>query len=242
MKNLVKEWGHYLEEKEKLNILYQNLYDDIMNLTEEDLNSYSYEDLKTIYNLFMGSRIESLFLEVYNRKRLERYPELKGVIYFEGINSIIMLNENEKKRLDIFLSKYRKGEYLLEGSRLFRENKDILSSDVLNELCDLGILTRVYVYKALCSCDDEFKHISYVSEEDYDRLKYWFTLNKDNLSTEEYLKLEDENFLTISVECENYDCLEPEKSFDIDSLESLNNYSKILFKLNCTADCKYDNL
>lgn len=242
MKEIIELWKNYNIEKDKLNEIYKELRSKVSVMTIDDLDMFSYDELKLMYNLFIGTDAEKLYLSVYNEKRLEKYPQLKGVIYFDAINQIDFLSDEDKKALDTVLSYYKTGDFIRKGSKIYNKYKFIFTDEVLDKLCELGILTRVYVYKALCSCDDDFKNIEYVSQDVYDKMKYWLSLDKSKLSREEYERLEDENFVTLYLDCENYDCIEPELSFEVETLEDLEKYSCILYKVVGVANRKYDKL
>lgn len=242
MKEIIELWKNYNIEKDKLNEIYKELRSKVSVMTIDDLDMFSYDELKLMYNLFIGTDVEKLYLSVYNEKRLEKYPQLKAVIYFDAINQIDFLSDEDKKALDTVLSYYKTGDFIRKGSKIYNKYKFILTDEVLDKLCELGILTRVYVYKALCSCEDYFKNVEYVSQDVYDKMKYWLSLDKSKLSCEEYERLEDENFVTLCLDCENYDCIEPELSFEVETLEDLEKYSCILYKVVGVANRKYDKL
>ena len=68
MKEIIELWKNYNIEKDKLNEVYKELRSKVSVMTIDDLDMFSYDELKSIYNLFIGTDVEKLYLSVYNEK------------------------------------------------------------------------------------------------------------------------------------------------------------------------------
>lgn len=230
--SLLMEYRKYIKDSQELNTEFSRLKDKVNALSFEDLEQMDYETLKELKPLIsVSNKNNSDFSRVYERKRLEKYPFLMGPVYFEEIKELDMLCLDEKKRLDTLLSKYKKGNLLLLTSPIISKNSDLFTKAVLNKLCKLGVLERMYVYKPLCDCSDEFKTIEVISEEQFKKLEYWLRLDKSKLSSSEYEKLDREYNIILDIQCENYDCDNPEGSFEVETIDDLYRYTTIQYRL-----------
>lgn len=111
-------------------------------LTPEEVENMSYEKFKWLWDR-VKYRIElpqeSKFEEVLERKREEKYPELKRAVYFSDINKLDIPDE-DKKRIDrALVENYR---YFINEERIMIGRIKGLKVDELEMLHKIGILKK----------------------------------------------------------------------------------------------------
>lgn len=111
-------------------------------ITPEEVENMSYEKFKWLWNK-IEYRIEnpekSKFEEIFERKREEKYPELKRAVYFQDINQLDIPDE-DKKRIDrALVENYR---YVITEERIMSGRIKGLKVDELEMLHKIGILKK----------------------------------------------------------------------------------------------------
>ena len=111
-------------------------------LTPEEVENMSYEKFKWLWDR-VKYRIElpqeSKFEEILERKREEKYPELKRAVFFSDINQLDIPDE-DKKRIDrALVENYR---YVINEERIMIGRIKGLKVDELEMLHKIGILKK----------------------------------------------------------------------------------------------------
>ena len=147
------------------------------------------------------------------------------------------MTDIEKHKLDIYLSKNRVGNYLYTGSSFYIKSglSKFMTSSIWEELFKLGIVEKVYKYSVDCDCDSFDKSDEFITDEEYQKLKRYYTVDRTTLSEDELEELED-SYTYLSYSCERCDTYE-----EIDNLTKLENF-EILYKLKLPADRSVDKL
>ena len=155
-----------LHKKEDLKKEILDLDNDIRmlekKLTLEEVENMSYEKFKWLwhkieYGVTRPKRAE--FEEILERKREEKYPELKKAVYFSDINQLDIPDE-DKKRIDrALVDNYR---YVISEYRIRSGAIAGLKVDELKMLHEIGVLKKsvsFYIDREYCCTysEDELK-------------------------------------------------------------------------------------
>lgn len=122
-------------------------------LTPEEVENMSYEKFKWLWDR-VKYRIElpqeSKFEEILERKREEKYPELKRAVYFSDINKLD-ISDKDKKRIDRALAdNYR---YVISADRIRSGAIAGLKVEELETLHKIGVLEKFvsfYIFGKCC--------------------------------------------------------------------------------------------
>ena len=146
-----------LHKKEDLEKEILDLDNDIRmiekKLTPEEVENMSYEKFKWLWNkieygVVRPKRAE--FEEILERKREEKYPELKRAVYFSDINQLDIPDE-DKKRIDRALTdNYR---YVISADRIRSGAIAGLKVEELETLHKIGVLEKFvsfYIFGKCC--------------------------------------------------------------------------------------------
>ena len=209
-------------------------------LTPEEVENMSYEKFKWLWDR-VKYRIElpqeSKFEEILERKREEKYPELKRAAYFSDINQLD-IPDGDKKRIDKALAdNYR---YVISEDRIRSGAIAGLKVDELKMLHEIGVLKKsvsFYIDGEYCCT---------YSEDDLNKYFRWWELDKkfsnSKLSTDELKEWKDLNkngygCIWVEDEYENY--IELLSKEDYDSY----NEKEIVYRVNSEKmDTSWDNV
>lgn len=220
-----------------LNILMDKLYKmedlkkDIHNLdneirlleeklTPEEVENMSYEKFKWLWDR-VKYRIElpqeSKFEKILERKREEKYPELKRAVYFSDINKLDISDE-DKKRIDRAL--VDNNRYLINEERIMRGVITGIKVDELEMLHEIGVIKKSVSF----SIGGEY--CCTYSEDELNKYFRWWELDKkfsnSKLSTDELKEWEgfkNSRYYCIWIEDEYGNCIELLNKEDYDSYD-----------------------
>lgn len=182
-----------LRKKEELEKEIHDLNNDVRmlekELTLEEVENMSYEKFKWLwhkieYGVTRPKRAK--FEEILERKREEKYPELKRAIYFSDINQLDIPDE-DKKRIDrALVDNYR---YIINEERIMHGTIAGIKVDELEMLHEIGVLKKsvsFYIDGEYCCT---------YSEDELNKYFRWWELDKkfsnSKLSTDEFKEWED---------------------------------------------------
>lgn len=135
-----------LHKKEDLEKEILDLDNDIRmlekKLTLEEVENMSYEKFKWLwhkieYGVTRPKRAK--FEEILERKREEKYPELKRAVYFSGINQLD-IPDKDKKRIDRAL--VDNCRYMINEERIMHGVITGIKVDELEMLHEIGVLKK----------------------------------------------------------------------------------------------------
>lgn len=140
---IVNELINKLYKQKNLEDEIDDLKNDIMDLkrklTKEELECLSYEDFKWLWDKVGYGNVEYRFKDIYEKKRIEKYPELCRAVYFPEINTLDIPDE-DKRRIDRAL-RDNINSAISEENIKYGRLKGIEIED-LEPLYDLGILRK----------------------------------------------------------------------------------------------------
>lgn len=196
-------------------------------LTPEEMENMSYEKFKWLWDR-VEYRIEhpqkSKFEEIIERKREEKYPELKKAVYFSDINQLDIPDE-DKKRIDrALVDNYR---YVINEERIMSGAITGLKAEELEPLHEMGIL------KKSVSFDKDGEYCCSYSEDELNKYFRFWELKKKYLNsklTEDETKEWDELewYVSIWIENEDGDYEELYDKEDYDSYEE----KQVIYQVN----------
>lgn len=135
-----------LHKKEELEKEIHNLNNDVRMLENElaleEVENMSYEKFKWLwhkieYGVTRPKRAK--FEEILERKREEKYPELKRAVYFSDINQL-NIPDKDKKRIDrALVDNYR---YVISEDRIRSGAIAGIKVDELEMLHEIGVLKK----------------------------------------------------------------------------------------------------
>ena len=210
-----------LHKKEDLEKEILDLDNDIRmlekKLTLEEVENMSYEKFKWLwhkieYGVTRPKRAK--FEEILERKREEKYPELKRAVYFSDINQLD-IPDKDKKRIDrALVDNYR---YMINEERIMYGAITGIKVDELEMLHEIGVLKKFVIFcidgEYCCTySEDELKKYFRRWELKKKYLNPAITLNSDemkewdNLEWYVYIHIEDEegNYIDL-LNKEDYD-------------------------------------
>lgn len=196
-------------------------------LTPEEVENMSYEKFKWLWDR-VKYRIElpqeSKFEEILERKREEKYPELKRAVYFSDINQLDIPDE-DKKRIDrALVENYR---YVISEDRIMSGAITGLKAKELEPLHKIGIL------KKSVSFDKDGEYCCSYSEDELNKYFRAWELKKKHLNsklTEDETKEWDELEWYVSIWIENEDG-DYEELFDKEDYDSYEE-KRIIYQVN----------
>lgn len=206
-------------KKEDLEKEIHDLDNDIRmlekKLTPEEVENMSYEKLKYLwheieYGVIRPKRAK--FEEILERKREEKYPELKRAVYFPDINQLDIPDE-DKKRIDRTLADNCR--FMFSEERIMCGVITGIKVDELETLHKIGVLkksVRFCIDGEYCCRYSEDELGKYFRFWELDR-RYW-ELNEDELK--EWGSLAGEAYTAIYIEDEeeNYEELLNKEDYD----------------------------
>ena len=209
-----------LRKKEELEKEIHDLNNDIRmlekELTLEEVENMSYEKFKWLwheieYEVTRPKRAK--FEEILERKREEKYPELKRAVYFSDINQLDIPDE-DKKRIDrALVDNYR---YIINEERIMYGAITGIKVDELEMLHEIGVLKKsvsFYIDGEYCCTysEDELKKY----------FRFWELNNRPiiDLSKNESEEIDDlaaSRYISIYIEDEegNYEELLNKEDYD----------------------------
>lgn len=196
-------------------------------ITPEEVENMPYEKLKWLWDR-VKYRIElpqeSKFEEILERKREEKYPELKKAVYFSDINQLD-ISDKDKKRIDRSLvENYR---YVITEERIMSGAITGLKVEELEPLYKIGVLKKSVKFcidGEYCCRYSEDELGKYFRFWELDR-RYW-ELNEDELK--EWGNLVGEEYCAIYIEGEEGDYEELLSKKDYDSYEE----KQVIYQVN----------
>lgn len=155
-----------LYKKEELSKEIHDINEEIdalvEKLTPDELENMSYEKLKWLWHeieyKMEDSKIEK-FEAIFNKKREEKYPELKRAVYFKDVNQLD-IPDKDKKRIDkALVENYR---YVISEVRIRSGAIAGLKVEELETLYKIGVLKKFvsfYIFGEYCCTypEDELK-------------------------------------------------------------------------------------
>ena len=222
---------HYKMEDLKKDI--HNLDNEIRlleeKLTPEEVENMSYEKFKWLWDR-VKYRIElpqeSKFEEILERKREEKYPELKRAVFFSDTNQLDIPDE-DKKRIDRALADNY--IYVISEDRIRSGRIKRLKVDELEMLHKIGILKKsvsFYIDGEYCCTHSEDELNKY--------FRYWELdekFSKSDLSIDELKEWEDldeSGYNSIWIEDEDGNCTELLSKEDYDSYRE----KEVIYQVN----------
>lgn len=221
-----------LRKKEELEKEILDLDNDIRmlekKLTLEEVENMSYEKFKWLwhkieYGVTRPKRAK--FEEILERKREEKYPELKRAVYFSDINQLD-IPDKDKKRIDrALVDNYR---YIINEERIMHGAITGIKVDELEMLHEIGVLKKsvsFYIDGEYCCTysEDELKKY----------FRFWelnnrpiIDLNKNE--SEEIDDLAASRYISIYIEDEEGNCEELLNKEDYDSYRE----KEVIYKVN----------
>ena len=182
-----------LRKKEELEKEIHDLNNDIRmlekKLTTEEVENISYEKFKWLWHKIEYGVVKpkkEKFEEILERKREEKYPELKRAVYFSDINQLDIPDE-DKKRIDRALTdNYR---YVISEDRIRSGAIAGLKVDELKMLHEIGVLKKsvsFYIDGEYCCTYSEDELNKYFRRWELDK-----KFSNSKLSTNEFKEWED---------------------------------------------------
>lgn len=233
-----------LYKKEELEKEIHDLDNDIRmlekKLTPEEVENMSYEKLKCLwheieYGVTRPKRAK--FEEIIERKREEKYPELKRAVYFPDINQLDIPDE-DKKRIDRALADNCR--YIINEKRIMRGDIAGIKVKELEMLHEIGVLK-----KSVRFCIDGEYCCRYSEDELNKYFRYWELdekFSKSDLSIDELKEWEDldeSGYNSIWIEDEDGNCTELLSKEDYDSYGE----KEVIYKVNSEKmDASWDKV
>ena len=230
---IVNELINKLYKQKNLEDEIDDLKNDIMDLkrklTKEELECLSYEDFKWLWDKVGYGNVEYRFKDIYEKKRIEKYPELCRAVYFPEINTLDIPDE-DKRRIDRAL-RDNINSAISEENIKYGRLKGIEIED-LEPLYDLGILRKSIgfcIYGETCLVLKENELNKY--------LRYWELLDRKyeltDLEKDELYSLGKDGYYYIYFEDEEYNFVKLNCKGDFDKYEE---------KYYCYKICKKPDL
>lgn len=190
-----------LYKKEELSKEIHDINEEIdalvEKLTPDELENMSYEKLKWLWHEIEYKIEDSKkknFEAIFNKKREEKYPELKRAVYFKDVNHLD-IPDKDKKRIDKALTESRR--YVINEERIMSGAIQGIKADELELLHRIGVLKRsinFYIEGEYCctySEDELNKYFRYFeldekfsnSDLSIDELKEWEDLDVSGYSS-----------------------------------------------------------
>lgn len=196
-------------------------------ITPEEVENMSYEKFKWLWNK-IEYRIEnpekSKFEEIFERKREEKYPELKRAVYFQDINQLDIPDE-DKKRID---------RALVENYRYVITEERIMSGAIIGlKAKELEPLHKIGILKKSVSFDKDGEYCCSYSEDELNKYFRFWELKKKYLNsklTEDETKEWDELEWYVSIWIENEDG-DYEELFDKEDYDSYEE-KQVIYQVN----------
>ncbi|MCC0726741.1 hypothetical protein KGF51_10015 [Clostridioides sp. ZZV14-6045] len=162
IKDYMKLDNQYKEKKNELNRTYELLRNIEEQLDLKDLNSYSYKEIKNIYNSIKNKNVSDKVEEIMQIKKGIEYPQINDVHYFSEIKDIDFLSQEEKVELDRFLAEHA----------IFRDYSFSFNEKTIDFLISNNIVERVYCLNCYCGeCPELQKFNECISSIYYKRIK-----------------------------------------------------------------------
>ena len=229
-------------KKEELEKEIHNLDNDIRmlekKLTTEEVENMSYEKFKWLwhkieYGVTRPKRAK--FEEILERKREEKYPELKRAVFFSDINQLDIPDE-DKKRIDRALADNY--IYVISEDRIRSGRIKRLKVDELEMLYKIGVLKKsvsFYIDGEYCCTHSEDELRKY--------FRYWELKKKylkSALNSDEMKELDNlEWYVSIYIEDEEGNYTELLSKEDYDSYDE----KEIIYEVNYKKmDTSWDNV
>lgn len=150
--------------------------------------------------------------------------------YFEN------LTQAEKIRLDDYLRTYPLYSHIYPNVlRGKLDSRKFMTLEIFGELCEIGVLEKVFVYGVSCDCKED-KEVFYLSQKEYVELQEFFN-NNTEIIEDELNKLSDRK----SFENEAY-CYTCDNIFRVRQKEDLDKYEKVIYRMIKQADLSWDSL
>ena len=238
LQEIIARNKQYQENKKKVELEYAELQTINSSIDLNELSALSYEEVKAIRQMtryaINNKDVDEAITNIYNKKREEAHPVLKEARYFPVIKGADFLTDEEKVKLDNYLSYQGMSNYLFEFGHWrdlkFSKDKEKKIKAFLEEN---GVTKRLYDYK--CECGEGGGQLT---EEKFNYYLKHFRLKKEDIEAmteEEYEKYieEDSSFYIGCFDCEGR---------EITTEEGLMNYRRISYKLKELADRSTDSL
>ena len=235
---IVNELINKLYKQKNLEDELDDLKRDIMNLkrklTKEELDSLSYEDFKWLWDKVGYGNVEYRFKDIYEKKRLEKYPEFCRAVYFPEINTLDISDE-DKRRIDRALRNNINSE-ITETNIEYGNIKGIKIEDI-ESLYELGILRKTIVFKIYSETCLVLKE-----NELNKHLRCWELIDRKNeltdLEKDELYSLEKDGYYYIYFEDEDGNFVDLSCKEDFDKYEEKYCFYKICKKPDLSWDKK----
>lgn len=237
LSNLIDNLNKLKEQEKDLSNQIKSLSNQVK---EEDLNSFSYGEIKKIkkeIQFFFTPENEKMISRILENKKAEIYPELKKPTYFPEIDTLPISNE-EKLRID---KAARNAIRYYISEKNCKKLQDPLTIEDLDLLTSVGVAEKSYaIFCRYCGSRQKL-----LSETELNKFKKAWELTlkeKSHSITEAELdqldELYEEGYYYLYIycmDCEEEDEIENEKELGKYNIQT---YYKIVKKPNL----KYENL
>lgn len=217
-----------MNQLEQILSQFQAFADYLQTIDTSELRKhYTRQELKEFLDKLYGIKMRSLAYEIskiIEEMKIEEYPELLGVHHFPELRNIDFLTEEQKKKLDEYLARYRKGNYVsLSGfRRITTDSHKVKQTE--NFLIEKGIVEERYF--VLCPYCGEGHLSNELNKEEREQLEL---LLKNPDEEDRYEKL---------IQFLPYCCMECECEPDLDHISDLK--YKTVFKMAKERDTSLD--
>ena len=143
-------------KKKETKMADERLRDLCRDVSVEDFMSMSYEEEKELLPVlkeFADVTKLNIFQKAFKAKRMEKYPELEGPVYYPDLKNYTALPKEMLKIVDNALGKvwFKNGEFVYK--RPFLKVTGLSSEEfepLMEYLCEVGIMRRRYEFRCRC--------------------------------------------------------------------------------------------
>lgn len=159
---------------------YTEFNEFLMSISLDGLrSSFSRQDLNEFKGELYNIKLRSLAYEISDmteQMKLEEFPELLGVHHYPVLKEITFMTEEEKKKLDEQLIRFRVGDYV---SGLWRYTKK--EKELEEFLLEHKVISKRYIVD--CNCE-EYWLSDVMSQDEKEKLET--IINKENYEDADY--------------------------------------------------------
>lgn len=210
-------------KKKEMKMADERLRDLCREVSVEDFMSMSYEEEKELLPVlkkFEDVAKLNIFQKTFKAKRLEKYPDLEGLVYYPELRNYTALPKEMLKRVDYALGKvwFKNGEFVYKQP--FLQVTELSSKEfepLMEYLCEIGVMKRRYEF--CCKCGECY---SSMPEDQYKEMRDFY-MHRDpdqEMTDEEY-----DNY-TFFVPC---DMTDDSNSYYICDLKNLESKAHVIY-------------
>jgi len=228
LQTIINKYNEFNKYLNSINI------EEFKQLSREELIEFKNELPSCFSFRYLNSEID----EIIKEKKLQEYPELLGVHHYPEIKELNCISEEDKIKLDEFISSWGFNSYLHEYTHKLRDIKDWnneIAIKILEFLTSKQILKRYY--RLYICCD-----YIIVDEEKLNKYLRLFELKE----SKELSDKEDKEYNNLYLELDYLTCFCPDCDNEIEItkemiMETINN-PNYLYKIIKERDKSYDNV